>query len=163
IGLTGLPVLETDEMDASNRDSNLAGWLALGGVALLYMVTYRGIRYPLITVVTLVAGTVWSMGWLTLPAGHLTILSSALAVLRLLHRAPGPARPHGSSRHCLRRLGRHHCRRRARPTHSPLTTHHSPLTHLAARVGPPAALGAGRRVGGVGGLCRVRRPRRLRP
>ena len=81
IGLTGLPVLETDEMDASNRDSNLAGYLALGGVALVYVLAYRGIRYPLITVVTLMAGTFWSMGWLVLTVGHLNILSSTFAVM----------------------------------------------------------------------------------
>lgn len=81
LGLTGMPVLETDEMEASQRDSNLAGWLALGGVALLYMLVYRGIRYPLITVVTLLVGTVWAMGWLTLTVGHLNILSASFAVM----------------------------------------------------------------------------------
>jgi hopanoid biosynthesis associated RND transporter like protein HpnN len=81
LGLTGLPVLETDEMDASNRDSNLAGWLALGGVALLYMVVYRGFRYPIVTVVSLLAGTLWAMGWLTLTVGHLNILSASFAVM----------------------------------------------------------------------------------
>src|SRR5205085_11982894 len=66
IGLTGMPVLETDEMAASQRDSNLAGWLALGGVSLLYLVVYRGLRYPLLTVAALLAGTAWAMGWLAL-------------------------------------------------------------------------------------------------
>src|SRR5947199_2104875 len=81
LGLTGMPVLEPDEMEASQRDSNLAGWLALGGVALLYMLVYRGIRYPLITVVTLLVGTLWAMGWLTLTVGHLNILSASFAVM----------------------------------------------------------------------------------
>jgi hopanoid biosynthesis associated RND transporter like protein HpnN len=81
LGLTGMPVLETDEMEASQRDSNLAGWLALGGVALLYMLVYRGIRYPLITVLTLLVGTLWAMGWLTLTVGHLNILSASFAVM----------------------------------------------------------------------------------
>src|SRR5262249_37438435 len=43
IGLTGLPVLETDEMLASQRDTNLASWLALAGVALLYLVVFRSL------------------------------------------------------------------------------------------------------------------------
>ncbi|MFO0810151.1 MAG: MMPL family transporter [Gemmataceae bacterium] len=81
IGLTGLPVLENDEMDASQRDTNLAGWLALGGVALLYVVVYRGFRYPLMTVTALVVGTLWAMGWLTLTVGHLNILSASFAVM----------------------------------------------------------------------------------
>jgi uncharacterized protein len=81
IGVTGLPALETDEMAASQRDSNLAGWLALGGTALLYALVYRGYRYPLLTVTQLLVGTAWAMGWLTLTVGHLNILSSAFAVM----------------------------------------------------------------------------------
>lgn len=80
-GLTGMPVLETDEMEASQRDSNIAGWLAFGGVALLYLVVYRGFRYPFLTVAALMAGTFWAMGWLTITVGHLNILSSAFAVM----------------------------------------------------------------------------------
>jgi hopanoid biosynthesis associated RND transporter like protein HpnN len=80
-GLTGMPVLETDEMDASQRDSNRAGYLVLIGVALVYVVAFRGIRYPLLTVAALMAGTFWAMGWLAVTVGHLNILSSAFAVM----------------------------------------------------------------------------------
>lgn len=80
-GLTGLPALETDEMAASQRDSNTAGWVALAGTALLYTMVYRGIRYPLLTVSTLLTGTAWAMGWLALTVGHLNILSAAFAVM----------------------------------------------------------------------------------
>src|SRR4029077_13523768 len=80
-GLTGLPVLENDEMVASQNDSNFAGWLALAGVALLYLVVYRGIRYPFMTVTALLVGTAWALGWTTLTVGHLNILSSAFAVM----------------------------------------------------------------------------------
>src|SRR5947209_18622457 len=80
-GLTGMPVLENDEMIASQNDSNLASWLALAGVALLYLVVYRGFRYPLMTVAALPVGTAWALGLLTLTVGHLTILSPASAVM----------------------------------------------------------------------------------
>lgn len=80
-GLTGLPVLENDEMAASERDSQRASGLALLGVTLLYLIVYRGLRYPLMTVGTLLVGTVWALGWLTLTVGHLNILSSAFAVM----------------------------------------------------------------------------------
>ena len=53
IGLTGMPVLETDEMDASQRDSNTAGYLAFVGVAIVYVGMYRGFRYPLLTMAAL--------------------------------------------------------------------------------------------------------------
>ncbi len=81
IGVTGLPALETDEMAASQRDTTLAGWLAFGGTALLYCLVYRGYRYPLLTMSTLLMGTAWAMGWLTLTVGHLNILSAAFAVM----------------------------------------------------------------------------------
>jgi hopanoid biosynthesis associated RND transporter like protein HpnN len=80
-GLTGMPVLETDEMDASQRDSNFAGYLAFVGVAVVYVGVYRGFRYPLLTMAALVAGTCWAMGWLAITIGHLNILSSAFAVM----------------------------------------------------------------------------------
>lgn len=81
LGVTGLPVLENDEMVASQNDSNFASWLALAGVALLYLVVYRGLRYPLMTVTALLVGTAWALGWTTLTVGHLNILSSAFAVM----------------------------------------------------------------------------------
>jgi hopanoid biosynthesis associated RND transporter like protein HpnN len=80
-GLTGLPVLETDEMAAADHDTRLASWLAIGGVSLLFLVVYRGIYYPLLTVTTLLVGTAWAMGWLTLTVGHLNILSATFAVM----------------------------------------------------------------------------------
>jgi hopanoid biosynthesis associated RND transporter like protein HpnN len=80
-GLTGLPVLENDEMKAAQDDSSRAQWLALAGVALLFLINYRGFRYPLMTVSVLLIGTVWAFGWLTLTVAHLNILSSAFAVM----------------------------------------------------------------------------------
>jgi hopanoid biosynthesis associated RND transporter like protein HpnN len=80
-GLTGLPVLETDEMAAADHDTHLASWLAIGGVSLLFILVYRGICYPLLTVTTLLVGTAWAMGWLTLTVGHLNILSATFAVM----------------------------------------------------------------------------------
>lgn len=80
-GLTGLPVLETDEMAASEDDSTFASWLALAGVAVLYFVVYRGFRYPFLTVGTLLVGSVWALGWATLTVGHLNILTTTFAVM----------------------------------------------------------------------------------
>jgi hopanoid biosynthesis associated RND transporter like protein HpnN len=80
-GLTGLPVLETDEMMLSEEDSTRASWLALLGVALLYFVVYRSCRYPLFTIATLVVGTLWALGWAAITVGHLNILSATFAVM----------------------------------------------------------------------------------
>src|SRR5205807_3355164 len=78
---TGLPVLESDEMAAAERDTRLASWLAVAGVTLLFFLVYRSIWYPLLTVATLLIGTVWAMGWLTVTVGHLNILSATFAVM----------------------------------------------------------------------------------
>jgi hopanoid biosynthesis associated RND transporter like protein HpnN len=80
-GLTGLPVLETDEMAAADRDTRLASLLAILGVSLLFLFVYRGLWYPLLTVATLLLGTAWAMGWLTATVGHLNILSATFAVM----------------------------------------------------------------------------------
>lgn len=81
LGLTGLPVLENDEMVASQADTGFASWLALLGVAVLYLVVFRGVRYPLLIIGTLLVGTLWAMGWLTLTVGHLNILSATFVVM----------------------------------------------------------------------------------
>src|SRR5205807_6327241 len=60
---------------------NIASWLSLAGVALLYLVVFRSLRYPLLTVTTLLVGTAWAMGWLTLTVGHLNILSATFVVM----------------------------------------------------------------------------------
>ena len=80
-GLTGLPVLENDEMAAAQADTRLASWLAVAGVTVLFVLVYRGVCYPALTVATLLVGTAWAMGWLTLTVGHLNILSATFAVM----------------------------------------------------------------------------------
>lgn len=80
-GLTGMPVLETDEMATAEHDTRAASSLAIAGVCLLFFIVYRGLWYPLLTVGTLLVGTAWAMGWLTLTVGHLNILSATFAVM----------------------------------------------------------------------------------
>jgi hopanoid biosynthesis associated RND transporter like protein HpnN len=80
-GLTGMPVLETDEMAAAEHDTRWASGLAIVGVVVLFILVYRGIWYPLLTASTLLIGTAWAMGWLTLTVGHLNILSATFAVM----------------------------------------------------------------------------------
>lgn len=80
-GMTGMPVLETDEMAAADHDTRLASWVAIALVTVLFFLVYRGICYPILTMVTLLVGTAWAMGWLTLTIGHLNILSMTFAVM----------------------------------------------------------------------------------
>jgi hopanoid biosynthesis associated RND transporter like protein HpnN len=80
-GLTGMPVLETDEMAAAERDTRTASWLAVASVTLLFFLVYRSLWYPLLTVATLLTGTAWALGFATVTVGHLNILSATFAVM----------------------------------------------------------------------------------
>jgi hopanoid biosynthesis associated RND transporter like protein HpnN len=81
IGLTGMPVLESDEMAAADRDTRTASLLAIAGVTILFFLVYRSLWYPLLTVATLLIGTAWALGWTTLTVGHLNILSATFAIM----------------------------------------------------------------------------------
>lgn len=82
-GVTGVPVLESDETAQSQRDATLAGMLSLGLITLLMLIAYRGVVVPLLAVAALLLGMVWSFGWATLAVGHLQLLSVTFASLLL--------------------------------------------------------------------------------
>jgi len=79
IGLTGLPVMEDDEMRSSQQSMVWASLLSLIGVACLYVAGYGGVRHPLLNSMVLLLGTAWTFGFITLAIGHLNILSMAFA------------------------------------------------------------------------------------
>jgi len=79
--LTGLPVMENDEMRSSQNAMNWATWLSVLGVALLYIYFFRELRHPILAIIALFVGIGWSMAYITLCVGHLNILSMAFAVI----------------------------------------------------------------------------------
>ncbi len=81
LGLTGIPVLEADEMAKSQEDMLLASILSFIGVAMLMVLGFRSLRHPLISQVMLVVGMCWSMGFITVAIGHLNILSVSFATI----------------------------------------------------------------------------------
>ncbi|MFI4874693.1 MAG: MMPL family transporter, partial [Blastopirellula sp. JB062] len=81
IGLTGLPVMENDEMEGSQKDMILSSVLSLIGVAVLFIAGFGGLRHPLLAVGTLIVGLAWSFGFVTLAIGHLNILSVSFGVI----------------------------------------------------------------------------------
>lgn len=80
IGLTGLPIMENDEMRVSERDMSVANIISFIGVAAVFVAILGGWRHPLWTSLTLLIGMAWSFGYLTLVIGHLNILSVAFSV-----------------------------------------------------------------------------------
>lgn len=81
IGLTGMPVLENDEMQSSQKDMMRASIMSLFGVAALFMAGFGGWRYPALCVLTLLIGMAWSFAYVTLAVGHLNILSVSFGVI----------------------------------------------------------------------------------
>ena len=81
IGLTGLPVMENDEMRVSRVSMMEASLLSLFGVACLFVAGFGGLRHPLMTVGALLLAMAWSFGYITLAVGHLNILSISFGVV----------------------------------------------------------------------------------
>ncbi|HEX4148582.1 MAG TPA: MMPL family transporter, partial [Pirellulales bacterium] len=75
IGLTGLPIMENDEMRSSNTSMFWASVISFVGVALLFVAGFGGVRHALLANLVLLLGMAWSFGYVTLVVGHLNILS----------------------------------------------------------------------------------------
>jgi len=81
IGLTGMPILENDEMRTSQSDMTRTSILSLFAVACLFIAGFGGLRHPLVTVAALVIAMAWSFGFVTVAVGHLNILSISFGVI----------------------------------------------------------------------------------
>ncbi|VAX35983.1 Hopanoid-associated RND transporter, HpnN, partial [hydrothermal vent metagenome] len=81
IGLTGIPVLENDEMQKSQDDMIKASVISFIAVGVLLFVGFRGLRHPMLVLVMLLVGIAWAFGYTTFAVGHLNILSVSFAVV----------------------------------------------------------------------------------
>jgi hopanoid biosynthesis associated RND transporter like protein HpnN len=81
VGLTGLPIMEHDEMQHSQSSMTVATVLSFLGVFLVIVAGFGGIRHSVIANSVLILGTIWSLGFTTLAIGHLNILSSAFGAV----------------------------------------------------------------------------------
>lgn len=75
VGITGEPVLETDEMAQSQKDSTLASIVSLLLCALIFVYGYRETGRPIKATICLVVGIGYTLGFATLTIGHLNILT----------------------------------------------------------------------------------------
>ncbi len=92
IGLTGLPIMENDEMRSSQTSMFWASLLSMVGVALLFVAGFGGMRHALLANLVLLVGMAWAFGYVTLAVGPLEYPQ------RLVHRHAD------RHRHRLRRL-----------------------------------------------------------
>jgi hopanoid biosynthesis associated RND transporter like protein HpnN len=80
IGLTGLPIMEDDEMRASQSSMLWASVISFVGVGLLFVAGFGGLRHAVLANLVLLLGMAWSFGYVTLAIGHLNILSVSFTV-----------------------------------------------------------------------------------
>jgi hopanoid biosynthesis associated RND transporter like protein HpnN len=80
-GLTGVPVLEYEEMATSQRDMEIATVLSLALTVLLLLFAFRGLLNVIAAMVSLIVGICLSFGFATLAIGHLNILSMVFAIM----------------------------------------------------------------------------------
>jgi len=81
IGLTGVPVLEYEEMATSQTDMKVATILSLTLTVVLLFFAFRGLLNVIAAMVSLIAGICVSFGAATLFVGHLNILSMVFAIM----------------------------------------------------------------------------------
>lgn len=80
-GLTGVPVLEYEEMATSQKDLKIATVLSLTLTVILLLFAFRGILNVISAMVSLIAGICLSFGFATAAVGHLNILSMVFAIM----------------------------------------------------------------------------------
>lgn len=80
-GLTGIPVLESDEMQRSQQDMTRATYLSFAAVAVILLFGFRGLKHPVLGLLMLLAGLAWAIGYTTVAIGHLNILSVSFAAI----------------------------------------------------------------------------------
>lgn len=80
IGLTGVPILEDDEMTSAKSASTQSMLLSVIGITVLFIIAFRAWKHPLFAVGTLLISACWTLGWVTLTVGHLSVLSVSFIV-----------------------------------------------------------------------------------
>lgn len=80
-GLAGGMTLSRDEMVASSEDSMLLTVLALVGVFVLFIITFRMFAAPFLAVLNLVLGIVWAMGITYFLVGSLNMFTAMMSVI----------------------------------------------------------------------------------
>ncbi len=75
-GVTGSDALGSDEMVTARRDATRATILALAGVALLFLLFWKGFGAPLRALISLAVGVSWTLGFIVLTISSLNILTA---------------------------------------------------------------------------------------
>ena len=82
-GLTGIEVLDNDEMMSAQTDTTTASFFTVIGIALLYLIFFKKVRHPVLILSALLVGLAWTMGFVTLTVGHLSLITVFVAPMLL--------------------------------------------------------------------------------
>jgi hypothetical protein len=74
-GLTGQPVLDHDEMAQSQKDTTVAGVVALVLCAIIFIYGYNETGRPIKAIICLLFGLAYTLAFATVTVGHLNILT----------------------------------------------------------------------------------------
>ena len=80
-GLTGRPVLSADEISTSDKDMTRATIIAIVLVGLLFIMFFRSVTRPILSMVSLIMGISWTFGLIAIIFGELNILSIVFALI----------------------------------------------------------------------------------
>lgn len=80
-GVTGLPVMELDEMLTSQSDMTITTLVSLVAVAFIFVIGFGTLSLPLLSMLAILFATAWSFAGVTLFVGHLNILSVSFNVI----------------------------------------------------------------------------------
>jgi len=83
IGLTGMPVLGSDEADAMMHNLMLGFLVAILGILLIFFMGFRQLLLPVLAAIPLVIGVVWSVGIAALTIGELNLFSMMAPIILL--------------------------------------------------------------------------------
>ncbi len=83
IGLTGFPVLASDEAAAVMNNLALGFLVALVGILLIFFVGFRQLLIPVLAAIPLVIGVIWGLGISSLAVGELNMFSMMAPVILL--------------------------------------------------------------------------------
>lgn len=81
VGVTGMPAIITDEMDAVHRDIKACIASAIVFVLLLFLATFRSLRATALVMVPLILGLVWTAGFTAVVYRQLTMVSVYFAAV----------------------------------------------------------------------------------
>ena len=81
--LTGVPVMEVDETVMTFKDSTKCSLVAIVSIAALLIFAFHGWVKPLLALIALLIGVIWTFGFLTIAIGYLQLLSIIFTVILL--------------------------------------------------------------------------------